>query len=323
MQAISDLNYYKIKKNFLKVSVSVFRMLFILAISFVILYPLIEMVSTSFTDPNQLGDPASVYIPIEFSSDSFTMANELVNFLPTILLSLGYALIMTVLQIMSSAIVGYGFARFDFRGKNVLFVLVILTIVIPPETLLIPEYLSLRYFDIFGIFGLITGSTINLLGSPLVLFLKAIFGVGIRGGLFIFIFRQFFAAMPKELEEASMVDGASVYETFYKIMLPSSTPAIMTVGVFGFIWNYSDTNVSTFLGDNVLIAQKLVSELNSIKISGAYTDLYNLPGADANILLVGAVQDAAILVFLVPLILLYFLVQRRFVENFERAGIVG
>lgn len=322
-QQIESINKYKLKKDVLNWIVSICRGLFILVISFVIIYPLIDMISTSFTELSRLGDPSSVYIPVEFSTDSFAIANSLVEFGKTIPLSLLYAAFVTSLQILSSALVGYGFARFTFKGKNILFILVILTIVIPPETLLIPEYLSLRYFDVFGIITLIKGSSLNLLGSPIVLFLKAILGTGIRGGLFIFIFRQFFSAMPKELEEASMVDGASVFQTFYKIMLPSSMPAIMTVGVFGFIWNYSDTNVSTFLTQNVLMSQRLISELSSTKIEGAYNAFYNLNGNDTNILVLGAIQDASILIFLLPLLLLYFIVQRRFVENFERAGIVG
>ncbi len=327
MQAInkymSNINKYKLKKDLLNTIVSIFRYLFIGAIAFVILYPLIDMVSTSFTELSRLGDPSSVYIPIEFSTDSYIIANELIGFPKAIALSLLYATIVTGLQIISSAITGYGFARFNFRGKNILFILVILTIVIPPETLLIPEYLSLRYFDIFGIFDLITGSPLNLLGSPIVLLIKALLGAGIRGGLFVFIFRQFFAAMPKELEEASMMDGASVAQTFYKVMLPSSMPAIMTVGVFGFIWNYSDTNVSIFFNENILIAQRLVSELSANKIEGAYNTYFNLAGNETNVLVLGAIQNASILVFLIPLLILYFIVQRRFVENFERAGIVG
>lgn len=320
---LKNINKYKLKKEALNFLVSLFRYLFIIAIGFVIIYPLIDMFSTAFTSLNKLGDPSSVYIPIEFSTDSFTIANQLVEFGKAIPASLLYATVITGFQILSSAVVGYGFARFNFRGKNVLFVLVILTIVIPPETLLIPEYLSLRYFDIFGIFDLITGSALNLLGSPVVLFIKAILGAGIRGGLFIFIFRQFFAAMPKELEEASMMDGATVFQTFYKVMLPSSMPAIMTVGVFGFIWNYSDANVSMFFNNNILVAQRLISELSSTKIEGAYNTFFNLNGNETNILVLGAIQDASIIMFLLPLLILYFIVQRRFVENFERAGIVG
>lgn len=322
-QKLKQVNVYKLKNDTLKITVSICRAIFIIAISFVILYPLIDMFSTAFTELSMLGDPSSVYIPIQFSTDSFAIANDLVEFGKTIPISLLYASIVTLLQILSSALVGYGFARFKFRGKNILFALVILTIVIPPETLLIPEYLSLRYFDFFGLISLITGSSLNLLGSPIVLFLKPVLGAGIRGGLFIFIFRQFFAAMPKELEEASMVDGASVFQTFYKIMLPSSMPAVMTVGVFGFIWNYSDTGVSIFLNNNILIAQRLISELSPSKIEGAYNTFYNLNGNETNILVLGAIQDASIIIFLLPLLILYFIVQRRFVENFERAGIVG
>lgn len=319
-----DINMYRVKRKSLAFVVSLVRYIFLFTVGFVIIYPLFDKISSSFTDFEQLGNPMSVYIPIEFSTESYWIANRTVEFAKTISITLVYAAVMTSLQILSSAIIGYGFARFKFKGRNILFALVILTIIIPPESLIIPEYLSTRYFDVFGIFKATLGHPINLFGQPLVLVVKAILGVGLRGGLFIFIFRQFFLAMPKELEEAGMVDGASVFQVFRKIMLPSSTPAIMTVGVFGFIWNYSDTTLNTFISQNILFAQKMLSDLNLDDISSGYLLYENIARSDGmNPLIYVAVQDAATLVFLLPLLILYFIIQRRFVENFERAGIVG
>lgn len=320
----SNVDIYRLKRKSLAFVVSFVRYIFLFTVGFVVIYPLLDKISTSFTAFEELGNPMSVYIPLKFSTEAYWIANNSLDFAKTITITLGYTSLMTALQIMSSAVIGYGFARFKFRGNNILFALVILTIIIPPESLLIPEYLSMRYFDIFGLISLTTGSTINLFGQPLVLVIKAVLGVGLRGGLFIFIFRQFFLTMPKELEEAGMVDGASVIQVFRKIMLPSSMPAIMTVGVFGFIWNYSDTTLSTFISKNILFAQRLLSDLMIDDIKNGYMLYENVNRSDGiNPLALMAVQDAALLIFLLPLLILFFIIQRKFVENFERAGIVG
>lgn len=322
-QKWDNLNIYHIKKKLLSFVISLVRYLFLITVGFIIIYPLINKLSLSLTDFDELGNPMSVYIPIKFSTGAFWIANHSIDFAKSITLSLLYASTMTLLQIISSAIIGYGFARFKFRGRNILFFFVILTIIIPPESIMIPEYLSMRYFDVLGLFTLIFGHPLNLFGKPLVLVVKALLGVGLRGGLFIFIFRQFFLTIPKELEEAGMVDGASVFQVFRKIIMPSSMPAIMTVGVFGFIWNYSDTTLSTFIDQNILFSQRLIYNLMLDDINGGYTTLTHISASGINPLVYVAVQSAALLVFLAPLLILYFIIQRRFVENFERAGIVG
>ncbi len=320
---LQEQNLYFLKRKSLAIIVSIARYIFLFTIGFVVVYPLFQKISMSFTDFSVLGNPMSVYIPSKFSTGAYVIANDRIDFIKTILLTLGYSSFMTFLQIISSAIIGYGFARFKFRGRNFLFALVILTIIIPPVSMRIPEYLSMRYFDIFGIFNLTLGHSLNLFGQPIVLVIKALLGVGLRGGLFIFIFRQFFLTIPKEFEEAGMVDGASIFQIFRKIVMPSSTPAIMTVGVFGFIWNYSDTTLGTFLNSNFLFSQLIIYNLMLDDIRGGYESYTNMSASGMNPLVYVAVQDAALIVFLLPLLILYFIVQRRFVENFERAGIVG
>ncbi len=321
---VTNYNKYFLKRKLLAFTVSIVRYVFLFTVGFVIIYPLFNMITMSFTKFDQLGNPMSIYIPVEFSTGAFWIANRSIDFAPTLAISLLYTSVITSIQILASAVIGYGFARFKFPGRNFIFSLVILTIIIPPESLAIPEYLSMRYFDVFGVFNLMLGNSLNLFGRPIVLVIKALLGVGLRQGLFIFIFRQFFISMPVELEEAGLVDGASVFQIFRKIMLPSSTPAIMSVGVFGFIWNYSDTTLGTFISDSVLFSQKMLTGLNIDDIDTGYKLYENITsGTGMNPLVLVAVQDAACLLFLAPLIILYFIIQRRFVENFERAGIVG
>ena len=121
----------------------------------------------------------------------------------TVLIAVGSSL----LQILVTCLAGYGFARFHFKGSTLLFIMVVFTIVVPPQLLGMPNYLLMSNFDVFGIIRLITGapSGLRLLDSPLAFFLPAALGQGLRAGLFILVFRQVFAGIPAELEEACLL----------------------------------------------------------------------------------------------------------------------
>lgn len=124
--------------------------------------------------------------------------------------------VSSILQIFVTCLAGYGFARFRFKGNAVLFVMVILTIIVPPQMLGMPNYLLMKNFDFFGLYGLLSGSpsTLSLVNSPLSFFLPAALGQGLRAGVFILVFRQVFAGLPHELEEAAFIDGCGYCGTF-------------------------------------------------------------------------------------------------------------
>ena len=136
----------------------------------------------------------------------------------TILVSLTIAL----LQIAVCTVVGYGFARFEFPFKKFWFLCVMLVIVIPPQTISTSLHLHFRYFDILGIIQAVTGHTLNLRGSVLPYYLMSAGCMGLKNGLYIYMIRQFFRNIPKEMEEAAYVDGCGMLETFVKIMLPDA-----------------------------------------------------------------------------------------------------
>ena len=134
--------------------------------------------------------------------------------------SLFVAVLTTIGQVIFSSMAGYAFARMKFRGSDYLFFLILVTIMIPPQVNIIPLFFIMR--------------ELNLIDSYSALIIPGLFG-----GCGVFMFRQFFMGFPKDLEEASRIDGCTAFETFYKIALPLALPTVVTLSIFTFIssWN--------------------------------------------------------------------------------------
>jgi multiple sugar transport system permease protein len=219
---------------------------------------------------------------------------------------------------LSSALAGYAFARMPFRGRALLFAVVTLSIIVPPASYMLPQYVLFQQM--------------NLLQRPASLFLLAALGQGLSGGLFIYIFRQFFRGLPKELEEAAYVDGASLPRTFLRIVLPTARPAFITVGVLSFVWNWNDTTMPQLFNSTPNLLRVRLSSLSAysggtsnvqLAISGA---LSNLP--PGIIRMQSDAYDTVLLsvcslLIIMPLIVFFLVIQKQFVEGVERSGIVG
>lgn len=321
------INSYKIKTLISKIMLIIFRTTIILGLSYVILYPIINMIVASITHPLFIGKPNSVWIPLKTSTVFISMAFELLDFSSSLINTIIFAFILMVIQVFVSALTGYGFAKLKFKGSNLLFFGVLLTIVVPPQALILPQYFHFKEFDVLGILEFIGIGPINLLGKKPVLYIMSGLGMGLRSGLFIFIFRQFFKGLPKELEEAALIDGCGHTRTFFKIMLPNATSAALTVSVFSFVWNFGDNfYTKIFYGsDNGLLPSMFKAKLYTPNyITDLYKEMIGISGnIEVNPIIISAVQNAGKLLFIAPLLILYFIIQRRFVRSFERSGIVG
>ena len=275
-----------------------------------------------------LGNPNVIWIPQEFSTVSFKMATRLVmpQGIMSMLKSVLYAAFIMVLQVFFSAMVGYSLARVKFWGRGVVFGMVILVFLLPRQSLLLAQYISFVHFDVLGIMDLFTAAgEINLINNPIVLVLLAVFGFGVNQSLFIFLFSQFFKNIPKELEEASLIDGCGFYKTYFRIMLPNAIPIISTVGILSFVWNYGDTYYTNYFNPNgeymsTLLSSTFVSA-NKEFILNALTNWYDVPVTSD--MAFDAVKQAGVLIFLIPLLIVYLIGQRRLVENMENSGLVG
>ena len=295
-----------------------FRSVLIIGISYVIIYPILVKLSTALKHRSDIYKPTVIWVPENWSLENFQIVIEIMNYWTTLANSVMLSGGTMLLQTASCALAGYAFAKLKFKGINILFALVIFTILVPPQTIMVPSYLNYKNFDVFGIAGFLTGSQgLKLIDTFWPFFISSITAMGLKNGLYIYIFTQFFRGLPKELEEAALVDGASVFKTFIRIMLPNAIPAIITVMLFSFVWQWNDTFFTTlYLSNSNVMA----------------TELANLPGnAEAYIGEAGKIDwfyrsmltNTGVLLAILPLIIMYLFVQRHFVESVERSGLVG
>lgn len=307
---------------------SFLRLLLIICLSYLILAPILQNIVVAFTHPDDLGMATSVWVPQNVSTQNWHVASLMINYAQALPYTFLHTSIMVILQTVCTMLAGYSFARFKFRFRSVLFAFVVFTIIVPPQVFMMPQYLFFRSFDIFGIITAITGKPLNLLGSTASLYVMSAVGMGLKSGLYVYIFRQTFRGLPKELEEAAYIDGAGFLRTFTSIVLPAAQAGILTVVVLSFVWNWNDS-YSTNLFDNnnirhlMLAYGKAISSVDealasiSSKVPLTYSFLLKSPVYEAAI-----AKTASMLVFL-PLVVLYLFIQRKFVQGVERSGITG
>jgi len=300
---------------------AIIRAVIVSGICFMIFYPTLLRLSVTFMQERDLFDLTIRYIPRNFTFDNILLVWRAMGMPETLLNTFRLSMLTSLLQLASCTIIGYGFARFNFKGRGLLFALVLVTLVVPPQTIMIPLFLHFRFFDILGLLTLGGGQGVNLLDSYWPFILMSLTGMGLRNGLYIFIMRQFFRGMPKELEEAAYVDGAGLFRTFHTIMLPSAVPAMVTIFLFSFVWQWTDNFyaplflrelsvfANTLSGLSTTIAQLHYWEVGTFAImSPAVGSMYNNVGS---------------LMVIIPLIVVYLVAQRHFIQSVERAGIVG
>ncbi len=285
-----------------------FRFVIIIGISYVILAPVIGIIAQSFFSRQDSINPMVFTIPVSPTLERYTMAVKYLDYVPVLASTLLYVAAITLLQLLTCSMVGYGFARYQFPLKKLLFGFVVVMIVVPLNTIQFPLYMTFRYFGVGE-------HTANLLKTPWPTVILSAFGCGLRSGLYIYIFNQFFRGLPKEIEEAALVDGAGSWYTYFRIMLPNATPAMITVAVFSIVWQYNDSFfANTFnIPDSILITRKLDSLINVISNAEKIRTIREQQ----------LYFDAGVVLVLLPVVVIYLLLQRRFIEGVERSGIVG
>lgn len=313
-----------IKRNGTGIIWKIFRFFLLVGICYIFLFPVIYMLSVAVRGPDTVNDPSVVWIPREFSLDSIKTAIDILEYPRAITTTLIIALVSTVGSVISCSLAGYGFARFKFKEKNIAFALVMLTIIVPPQTTIVSSFVNYRNFDCFGILKLVhlifpsVDAGINLINTPWTFILPAFFGAGLRAGLFIYIFRQFFAGMPKDLEEAAMIDGCGALRTFVQVMLPLAKSAFITVLLFSFVWHWNDyVQAAMYFNDNQPISVMLNQMQSLLQDAKLFNVVTNTPDEIRTYL-----QAGCLLTILPPLVL-YIFTQRFFTESIERTGIVG
>jgi len=317
------MNKTVLKNKTKGVGVSVLRMLFLLAFEFVLLYPVIFMISNSFKVTSDTLNPAVKWFSLSPTTYGYKVAWMAFDYWNGLKITFLFGIVSGLIEVVTCAVYAYGLSRFELRFKKIWMFLLIVTILIPDVMLIIPRILNFRYMDVFGILGLfykLTGvdMRVNITDTVWTFYLPSLFGVGLKGGLFIYIYMQFFKGLPKELEEAAWIDGAGPVQTFIRIIIPSSGVVILTVFIFSFIWHWNDWLLATMYTEN---NHTLAFTLRNI--SGYIGQLWSSMKISADSSAYYGAPLAACLMFIAPPTLLYVILQRHFIESVDRVGIVG
>lgn len=294
------------------------RIVMLSAIGYLVIFPLIYIISNSLKTPEAFKNPLVVWLTTSVSFDSYKLAFQALDYSKSIVSTVVYEIVSALLEVASCAVAAYGLSRFDFKGKKVFMVFLLLMIIVPEQMIVLPNTVSYSDFSFFGIttavnkiFG--TNIRLNILDTVLPFWMPSIFGVGLKSGILIYIYMQFFKGLPKELEEAAWIDGAGPYKTFLSIALPSSSVVIFTVLVFSVIWHWNDYSYAVmYVNENFTTAVKLSDIVTTLQGMG----YYNSDVANGIIL-------AACFIFIFPVLLLYIAVQNKFIKSIDRVGITG
>lgn len=270
--------------------------------AYIYLNPIIFMVTSMIKDSADLTDPAVQWVPRAIYFGVLQDAWDMLQYPKALSISLGLSTSIAIFQTITCAIAGYAFARLDIPFKNFWFFCLLLTFIVPPQLTILPK--------------LIAASELGVLKSYIPLVLPALFGQGVKGALFVIIYRQFFSKQPKELEEAATMDGASTLRVFFKVMLPLARPAIVVVFLFSFVWNWNDFYTPTIflhgMADQPL-SVGVASITNGINMRAEELgpSIYDEP-----------MKMATAFLMILPPLILYIFAQRWFVEGIDRTGLV-
>lgn len=310
---------YLMKKQLRDTVWRIIRALLLFGLCFLILQPLLNKISLSFMQERDLYDATVIAIPRHFTTENYKLVAKLIDYWKALFNTLWVALLISVVQISFCTLVGYGFARFDFPLKKFWFACVMLVIIVPPQTITSSLYLHFRFFDVFGIAKLLTGHSINLQNSILPYLMMCMGCMGLKSGLYIFMFRQFFRGIPKELEEAAYVDGCGTFTTFLKIMLPDTKPILTSCFLFAFVWQWTDSFYSKMFLGNIKLLPKLLTSVSGLLDD--YLVVINGVGSKATIAYSQMMISTGMIMAIIPLLIIYIVAQKGFVESLSQSGI--
>jgi len=264
----------------------------LIGVSIPFVFPFIWMVSGSLKNQNEITAFPPTLIPSEFAWNNYVEIFSYQPFAQQYFNSLYIAALVTLLILIFSSLAGFAFARMKFRGRNIIFVILLMGLMMPDEVTIIPNFFLMK--------------SLGLMNTHWPLILLPVFGS--QGIIATFLMRQFFASLPKELEEAATLDGLTRFGMYWRIALPLSRPALAAVAIISFLhsWNLL-LEPLVFLSDQ----EKFTVPLALTNFS----DAYGLP--------LWHLQLAATTLSVIPVLLVYIIAQRQIVESFAMSGVKG
>lgn len=311
----------KIKKQVSSLGINIFRYIMLTVIGYIVIYPLFYMISGSIKPIKALLDVRFIWVPRHITFDYFETAFEYLDFLPSLGRTLSLQIVSAFIEVFICAAVAYGFSRFDFKGKKIATAFLMLSLMVPLPMYSLSLSVNYRQLDFLGILGLIDNLTgldlrLNVFDTDWVYWLPSIFGVGIRSGMLIYIYMQFFKGLPAELEDAAYVDGAGPIRTFLQIALPSSSVVIVTVIVLAVVWHWNESYLASLCFTNG--TRPLSVMISQIEVPLHQDGLWLGTQPIAN-----TIVFASCLLFIAIPLVLYLILQRKFVKSIDRVGITG
>lgn len=304
-----------------KIATEILRYVFLISFAYILVYPVIYMLTNAVRTTMDYIDPSIVWLPKSITLQNFKDAIKALQFGKSFKNTVIYEMVSAAVEVFTCSVFAYGLSRFKFRFKSVLMFFLILSILIPDVMVLLPRVLNFRHLDFLGILKLfykITGIDLraNIYDTPLTFYLPSLLGVGLKGGMFIFIYMQFFSGLPVELEEAAWIDGAGPIRTFLFIVLPSSGVVILTVSIFALIWHWNDYYLALmYIMENQTLSVMVHNISQQVfltfgEVNGISSLLFGVP-------------PAACLLLISPPLIVYLFLQKYFIKSIDRVGIVG
>ena len=322
------INKLKASNTWIKAIVNFFRFLLMLGVSFVILYPFFARIAGSFMTREDVIDSTVALIPKHFTLDIYKYIILENGYFEAMLNTALLSLLCALIQTLVACLVGYGLAKFKFKGNKALMIAVIFSMIIPHATLKLSLLQHFKDFDFLTVISwnykgpieLILGKTPNLLNTFWPMFFLSLFGLAFKNGLYIYLMRQFFKGVPDELEESAYVDGSGTFRTFFQIILPLSVPMMITIFLFSFSWQWTDK----FYSELFFIASGDSKTLLLPDIYKQWPPSIKPPDGVAGVALYQNVfHNTAGLMIIFPLVIVYLFCQRYLVQGIERSGLVG
>lgn len=309
------------KKYFVLFSANALRYYMLIIIGYIVLYPLLYMLSSALKSEAALLDPSYTWLPKATTMAHFKFAFEQMNFINALKRTFSLQMVSALIEVFVCAVVAYGFARFEFKAKKPLMVLLIISLLIPLQMYSLSLAVNYRQVDLLGILGLFNKLTgvdlrLNIFNTNWTYWLPSLFGAGVSSGMMIYIYIQFFSGLPSELEDAAYVDGAGPLKTFFFIALPSSSVVIVTVTVLSLIWHWNESYLASlcFLSNNWPLSIAIMRIENTLQTAGYW--LGSSP-------LTASMVFAACLLFIAIPLVIYLFLQRKFIKSIDRVGITG
>ena len=314
----------KASNTWIKAIMNFFRFVLMLGVSYVILYPFFARIAGSFMTPEDVINPTVALIPKNFTLDTYYYIAVENHYFQALINTFLLSLLCAIIQTFIACLVGYGLAKFKFKGNKILMLIVVVTMIIPHSTLKLAMLQHFTNFDLFQVLAwnyngpikAIFGEALHLDNTYWPLIILSVFGLAFKNGLYIYLMRQFFKGVPDELEESAYVDGSGVFRTFIQIILPLSVPMMITVFLFSFSWQWTDEFYTTLFFSNdtnkIYLMPDICVTPESLKSNYAGQAVYDT-----------VVRNTASLMVIAPLVILYLFCQRYLVQGIERSGLVG